>query len=383
MAIIKRAINWANNGQPVRALMELLKAVREDPSRREVLDTAVDIYLRHISTPGVERDLLRCLDEVPNGIDVFEMIETSLENDDDDRRLKALRSVQTKEGFCVPRAPLAPPAYAYAHAGQMSHAADGNPVHRTAGGYYEEHDHESWGYANPPYEPAPGLTGNANRQGYSRAHVSREAQHTGSYRRVQHTTGVHAVAARGAGPAANAAQGGWPYQVADDLAYTGPLGPRTATDGLGTRTRTQEPSSPWSPSAVGAPTYTPRNTRPVTGLLSPERQEEEPRPAPPGPVLSQQLGTVTYEYPAVANDFVDEKPASTEMSNDALYQEPRSAREREGATTGIFATTTAFLEAQDRELASPFDVRSKTRLLVIGALVVVTIAAVAASLLIS
>lgn len=99
MSFISRAEAMIEQGEHFRAFIHLLSGIRTDPTQSAALDTAIDIYIGFLTAPGVERDLLRVLDVVPNGIDLYEYIEGHLNNDANRERYIALREVRRREGL--------------------------------------------------------------------------------------------------------------------------------------------------------------------------------------------------------------------------------------------------------------------------------------------
>lgn len=347
MSTIQRAEIWVEKGDVLRGFMALVNTVLKDPSAREELDFMVDIYLRHITAPGVERDLLRCLSVVPDGVDIFEMLETALEDEDDARRLKALREVRVRDKLCLAPARVAEPVYAVSP--QAPYASS-----------------EAWAGSQMPPAPAYGARQPAFAEqahavaygapaGYSQARVGApERLHTGDY---SVDSGVYAHP-----------YGSDAYPLHHESGVH-----RMPTGGYATPAHSLEAASPWASGALGAPAYQRPVTRPVTGVLTPH------------PTAQEAVSTDEYQRTHVApigGLVVDRRSdlgahiADAPDAFDALYEVPTGRTRREPATTGMFSSLTDYLEEQGDGTAKELDRRAKRRVVMVGAVVVVVIAAI-------
>lgn len=372
--------------------MELVRAVKKDPRATEELNMAVDLYLRGFTTPGVERDLLMCLDRVPNGIDIYEMIETALENEDDDKRIKALRTTRHKEQLCQP-------VYEHVSAGPHSHQGG---MHAAPYG----HAPAAWGhdgYAQPGPPPPPHAQPHPNYGSGLHPLPTTPSQQSGVWP-IGHGQHVHAHApstgnwpAAASGYGGSAApnyppqrawnSGGYP-QVADDLGYSGPI-QRQPTGNHAPLAHPQEPSSPWSASAIGPPSYAGPSARPVTGVLSTVREDlrtHEPPPLHQGGLAvnayGQTMNVPTGSYEAAAVDITYGQAPDTPIANhalpsgslDALYDVPVSRRET--ATTGMFTSLTDYLDKQGDSVSTEIQRRAKRRVAMMAGVAAVVVVAI-------
>lgn len=114
MSYFPRAESLLQRGEIMRAFYVLVNGLRNDPSDEIALNMMVDIYIAEIDSPGLEADLLGVLVLMPNGFDIYEMIEATLEQSGDSRRLKSLLQFRQREQLWTHDPP--PPANHEFHA---------------------------------------------------------------------------------------------------------------------------------------------------------------------------------------------------------------------------------------------------------------------------
>lgn len=399
--------------------MDLLRAVKQDPSRTEELTMAVDLYLSAFTTPGIELELLSCLDLVPNGVDIYEMVESALESEEDGKRVKALRTIRNKNRLCLPRE-----EYAVAYAGHPpQNQAYGSPARPSTAPPYGAQAYGAPAYGNgywqgdggmPPVPPAHSYPANQQSGVYPLpTHVTHQSGvHPmpgayGSYgapwegRGPNVSTGNHPALNRGRGPTQQSGvhpipQGGrgWPtgsYAEVEDGYPPAPAG--RYPSGVYSPVAS-DVAAPWATGPTGAPSYS--RPAPIAGVLS--RQEIAPESRRPVPVASRPTPAFHDPYDTLPPVY-EHAAASVDASAEALYDPrrntpvqgaasvPASALEelyeapisrRETATTGMFTSLTDYLDQQGASISVEIDRRRKRRLAIIGAVAVVIVAAILA-----
>ena len=138
MSYLQRAQSMHERGEFVRAAILLADGLRRSPGDEEALQQLLDVYLRDISTPGIEKEILQALERQPDGLDLYDLIERQLDAAGDLRRIEALRKTREYLGVLVEPDPYVAPAPADPSAGYAatpSRHADGAGRHSGHGGH--------------------------------------------------------------------------------------------------------------------------------------------------------------------------------------------------------------------------------------------------------
>jgi hypothetical protein len=86
-------------GDAARAAFMFANGLLRDPDNEDALNWLLMLYVEKIEKPGMERDILRVLETQPDGLELFELIETRLAEQDRADKIEALRRMRDREGY--------------------------------------------------------------------------------------------------------------------------------------------------------------------------------------------------------------------------------------------------------------------------------------------